>query len=182
MKALDSGAGTVVFEQAGYVHELDPKSGKEKIVNITATGDFPWMMANWEDVTSRLSNIAVSAAGRRVVVEARSEIFTIPAEKGDIRNLTNSSGSAERDPAWSPDGKFVSYFSDKSGEYKLVLEAQDGLTPPREITLKNPTHYYTPVWSPDSKKLMYTDTNLHVWVLDIATGQTKIVGNDPCMV
>src|SRR6185295_15399317 len=110
------------------------------------------------------------------------EIFTIPVDKGDVRNLTNSSGSAERDPAWSPDGKFVSYFSDKSGEYKLVIEAQDGLTPPREITLAKPTHYYTPSWSPDSKKLLFTDTNLKVWVLDLATEQAKIVGEDPWMV
>ncbi|HKV34192.1 MAG TPA: PDZ domain-containing protein [Pyrinomonadaceae bacterium] len=182
VKALDAGAGSIVFEQAGYVHELDPKSGKTKIVNISATGDFPWMMANWEDVTNRLSSIALSPTGKRVVVEARGEIFTIPAEKGDIRNLTNSSGAADRDPAWSPDGKFVSYFSDKSGEYKLVIEAQDGLTPPREITLKNPTHYYTPSWSPDSKKIMFTDTNLKVWVLDVATEQAKIVGEDPWMV
>ena len=182
VKALDSGAGTIVFEQAGYVHELDPRSGKSRIMNITAAGDFPWMMANWEDVTNRLTNIALSPTGRRVVVEARGEIFTIPAEKGDVRNLTNSSGSAERDPAWSPDGKFVSYFSDKSGEYKLVIEAQDGLTAPREITLKNPTHYYTPSWSPDSKKILFTDTNLKVWVLDVASEQAKIVGQDPWMV
>ncbi|HEY8412303.1 MAG TPA: PDZ domain-containing protein, partial [Pyrinomonadaceae bacterium] len=91
-------------------------------------------------------------------------------------------GSAERDPAWSPDGKFVSYFSDKSGEYKLVIEAQDGLTPPREITLKNPTHYYTPSWSPDSKKILFTDTNLKVWVVDVASGDAKVVGQDPWMV
>jgi tricorn protease len=182
VKAMDSGAGTIVFEQAGYVHELDPKSGKEKVVNISAAVDFPWMMANWEDVSNRLTSMSLSPTGKRVVVEARGEIFTIPADKGDVRNLTNSSGSAERDPAWSPDGKFVSYFSDKSGEYKLVIEAQDGLTPPREITLKNPTHYYTPSWSPDSKKIMYTDTNLKVWVIDVATEQAKIVGNDPWMV
>ena len=99
-----------------------------------------------------------------------------------MRNLTNSSASAERYPAWSPDGKFVSYFSDKSGEYKLIIEAQDGLTPPREITLAKPTHYYTPSWSPDSKKLLFTDTNLKVWVLDVATEQAKIVGQDPWMV
>src|SRR5262245_33232985 len=140
------------------------------------------MMPNWEDVSNRLSNMAVSPTGKRVVVEARGEIFTIPADKGDVRNLTNSSGSAERDPAWSPDGKFVSYFSDKSGEYKLVIEAQDGLTPPREITLTKPTHYYTPSWSPDSKKLLFTDTNLKVWVLDVASGEAKIVGQDPWMV
>jgi len=182
VKSMDSGAGTVVFEQAGYVHELDPKSGKEKIINIVATGDFPWMMANWEDVSNRLTNMALSPTGKRVAVEARGEIFTIPVDKGDVRNLTNSSGSAERDPAWSPDGKFVSYFSDKSGEYKLVIEAQDGLTPPREIALTKPTHYYTPSWSPDSKKLLFTDTNLKVWVLDAGTGQAKIVGEDPWMV
>ena len=182
VKALDSGAGAVVFEQAGYVHELDPKSGREHIVNITAAGDFPWMMPNWTDVTTRMANMALSPTGKRVAVEARGEIFTIPAEKGDVRNLTNSSGSAERDPAWSPDGKSVSYFSDKSGESKLVIEAQDGLTPPREITLQHPTHYYTPSWSPDSKKIVFSDTNLHVWVLDVASGQAKVVGNDPWMV
>jgi tricorn protease len=182
VKAIDSGAGVVVFEQAGNVHELDPKTGREHVVAITAAGDFPWMMPRWEDVTSRMTNIALSPTGKRVVVEARGEIFTIPAEKGDVRNLTRSSGSAERDPAWSPDGKYVSYFSDKSGEYKLVIESQDGVTPPREIALPNPTHYYTPSWSPDSKKIVYTDTNLHVWVLDVASGQTKVVGNDPWMV
>lgn len=182
VKSIEAGAGSVVFEQAGYIHELDPKSGREHIVNITATGDFPWMMARWEDVTSRMSNLALSPTGKRVVVEARGEIFTIPAEKGDVRNLSNSSGSAERDPAWSPDGKFISYFSDKSGEYKLVIETQDGLTPPREIALLNPTHYYTASWSPDSKKLLYSDTNLKVWVLDVASGQAKVVGNDPWMV
>jgi tricorn protease len=182
VKTLDSGADALVFEQAGYVHELDPRSRKEHVVSITAAGDFPWMMPNWEDVTNRISNMAISPTGKRVAVEARGEIFTIPADKGDVRNLANSSGSAERDPAWSPDGKFVSYFSDKSGEYKLVIEAQDGLTPPREIALQNPTHYYTPSWSPDSKKLVFTDTNLHVWVLDVASGQAKTVGNDPWMV
>ncbi len=182
VKTIDAGAGAVVFEQAGYVHELDPKTGNEKIVDITAEGDFPWMMPRWEDVTSRMTNLAISPTGKRVVVEARGEIFTIPAEKGDIRDLTNSSGSAERDPAWSPDGKYVSYFSDKSGEYKLVIEEQEGLKPPREIALPSPTHYYSPSWSPDSKKLLYTDTTLHVWVLDVETGKAKTVGEDPWMV
>ena len=182
VKSMDSGGGVIVFEQAGYIHELDPKNVKLKTVNITAAGDFPWMMPNWEDVGSRLTNMALSPTGKRVVVEARGEIFTIPAEKGDVRNLTNSSGSAERDPAWSPDGKYVSYFSDKSGEYKLLIEAQDGLTPSRELTLQHPTHYYTPSWSPDSKKIVFTDTNLHVWVLDVASGEAKILGNDPWMV
>ncbi|HEY6231147.1 MAG TPA: PDZ domain-containing protein [Pyrinomonadaceae bacterium] len=182
VKALDAGSGALVFEQAGYVHELDPNSGKDHIVDITVAGDFPWMMPNWKDVTSRITNLALSPTGKRVVVEARGEVFTIPAEKGDTRNLTNSSASAERDPAWSPDGKYISYFSDKSGEYRLYIEAQDGLTPPREIVLQHPVHYYTPSWSPDSKKIVFSDTNLKVWVLDVASGAAKVVGNDPWMV
>ena len=175
VKAIDAGPGVVVFEQAGYVHEMDPRTGKEHVVNITATGDFPWMMPRWEDVTSRMANIALSPTGKRVVVEARGEIFTIPAEKGDVRNISHSSASAERDPAWSPDGKYVSYFSDKSGEYRLVIESQDGITPPREIVLDQPTHYYMPSWSPDSRKLLFTDTKLNVWVLDVATGKAKLL-------
>ncbi len=182
VKALDSGAGAVVFEQAGLIHELDTKTGKARVVNIVAKGDFPWMMPRWEDVTSRMTNLVLSPTGKRVAVEARGEIFTIPAEKGDVRNLTHSSGAAERDPAWSPDGKWISYFSDKSGEYKVVIEAQDGLAPAREIALPNPVHYYTASWSPDSKKLLFSDTNLKVWVLDVASGQAKSVGNDPWMV
>jgi len=182
VKSLDAGAGAVVFEQAGYIHEMDAKSGRAHVVNITVAGDFPWMMPRWEDVSARATNLAISPTGKRVVVEARGEIFTIPAEKGDVRNLTNSAASAERDPAWSPDGKYVSYFSDKSGEYTLVIEDQDGLKPPRAIALQKPTHYYTPSWSPDSKKLLYHDTNLKVWVLDVETGAAGIVGGDPWMV
>ncbi|HET7696150.1 MAG TPA: PDZ domain-containing protein [Vicinamibacterales bacterium] len=182
VKSMDAGAGTIVFEQAGVIHELDPKSGRARAVTITANGDFPWMMPRWEDVTARMSNLGLSPTGKRVVLEARGEIFTVPAEKGDVRNLSNSSGSADRDPAWSPDGKYVSYFSDKSGEYKLVIEAQDGLSPPREIALENPTHYYTPAWSPDAKKILYTDTNLKLWVLDVESGKAKVVGRDPWMV
>ncbi|HTM33295.1 MAG TPA: PDZ domain-containing protein [Vicinamibacterales bacterium] len=182
VKSLDAGGGMVVFEQGGWIHTLDPKSGKSEMLTIKAAGDFPWMMARFEDVTSRMTTLGISATGKRVLVEARGEIFTVPAEKGDTRNITNSSGSAERQPAWSPDGKWISYFSDKSGEYKLVIESQDGITPPREIAFEKPSFYYSPAWSPDSTKLLYTDTNLNVWVMDVASGKAKTLGNDPWMV
>ena len=182
VKSLDAGAGAVVFEQGGYIHELDPATGREHVVNISATGDFPWMMAQWKDVTTRVTNIALSPTGRRAAVEARGEIFTIPGEKGDVRNLTSSSSSAEREPAWSPDGKLVSYFSDKSGEYKLVIASQDGIAPGREIALPEPSHYYTPAWSPDGKRIVLHDTHLRLWVVDVATGQAKDIGHDTYMV
>ena len=182
VKSLDAGAGAVIFEQAGYLHVLDPRANKTEQLTINAAGDFPWMMTRFEDVTVRMSNISLSPTGKRILVEARGEIFTIPEAKGDIRNITNSSASAERQPAWSPDGKWISYFSDKSGEYQLVIESQDGVGTPREIAFEQASFYYTPVWSPDSTRLLYTDTNLNVWVMDIATGRAKIVGNDPWMV
>ena len=182
VKSLDAGGGAVIFEQSGYLHVYDPKTNKTEQLTINAAGDFPWLMPRFEDVTTRMSSISLSPTGKRVLVEARGEIFTIPEEKGDVRNITNSSASAERQPAWSPDGKWISYFSDKSGEYKLVIESQDGVGTPREIAFEKSSFYYSPVWSPDSKKLLFTDTNLNVLVMDIATGQTKSIGNDPWMV
>ncbi|MDQ8153234.1 MAG: PDZ domain-containing protein [Gemmatimonadota bacterium] len=182
VKTLDAGAGVVVFEQGGYIHELDAKTGKSHRVAITASGDFPWMMPAWKDVGVRIAGLALSPTGKRAAVEARGEIFTIPAEKGDVRNIAPASGSAERDPAWSPDGKSLSYFSDRSGEYRLYIASADGLAPPREIALPNHKHYYTPAWSPDGKRILYTDTDLKLWVLDVATGQAKVMGEDPWMV
>lgn len=182
VKALGAGPEVVVFEQAGYIHELDVKTMKTRVIPITVRGDFPWMMSRWEDVTARMTNLAISPTGKRVAVEARGEIFTVPAEKGDVRNLSASSGSAERAPAWSADGKYVSYFSDRSGEYKLVLAPQDGVSTVREIAIANPKHYYTPAWSPDSKKILFTDTDMKVWVMDVASGETKQVGSEQWMV
>jgi tricorn protease len=184
VKALDASfdGGAVVFEQGGYVHLLDTQSKKEHIVNITATGDFPWMMPQWKDVSGSMSNLALSPTGKRVALEARGEIFTIPADKGDVRNISNSSSSAEREPAWSPDGKQLSYFSDRSGEYALYIESQDGLTPPREIKIPTTGHFYTAAWSPDGKRIMFHSADLKLWVVDVATGQAKVVGSDPWMV
>jgi tricorn protease len=178
VKALDANGGSVVFEQAGYVHLLDPKSGAAHVVNIKAEGDFPWMMPQWKDVSARMTNIALSATGKRAAVEARGEIFTIPAEKGDVRNMTRTSGSAEIAPAWSPDGKSLSYFSDKSGEYRLYIAAQDGLTPPREIVLPEPSRYFQPAWSPNGQKISFQDTHYRLWLVDVATGSAKVADGD----
>ena len=182
VKTLDSDANTIVFEQGGYVHELDPATGHEHVVNINVVGDFPWMMPQWKDVSNEIVSLALSPTGKRAAIEARGDIFSIPAEKGDVRNMTQSSGSAERTPAWSPDGKWVSYFSDKSGEYQLVIASADGSKPSRTITLTNPTHYYTPSWSPDGKRILFQDTNLRLWVVDVATGKATDIGGDEFMV
>ncbi|MEP6620266.1 MAG: PDZ domain-containing protein [bacterium] len=179
VKALDAGGGTVVFEQGGYVQTLDPQSGKHQVVNISAVGDFPWMMPAWKDVGNRIVSLALSPTGKRAAVEARGEIFTIPAEKGDVRNITNSSGSAEIWPVWSPDGKSVAYFGDKSGEYRLYIAGQDGLAPPREINLPEPSRPYTPAWSPDGKRIAFHDTHFRLWLVDVGTGKATVADTDP---
>ncbi len=182
VKTLDADDDAMVFEQGGYVHELDPKTDHEHIVNIKVVGDFPWMMPQWKDVSHSITSIALSPTGKRAAIEARGEIFTVPAEKGDVRNMTQSSGSAERNPAWSPDGKWISYFSDKSGEYELVIASADGSKPSRSIALPHPTHYYTPSWSPDGKDIVLQDTDLRLWVVDVATGKATDIGGDDFMV
>ena len=178
VKALDGNANSLVFEQAGHVHELDLASGRSRVISITATGDFPWMMPQWKDVANRVTNLALSSTGKRAAVEARGEIFTIPAEKGDVRNLTNSSASAERAPAWSPDGRFVSYFSDKSGEYRLYIAPQDGLGAVREIAIPEPVNYFAPTWSPNGQKIAFQDTHFRVWIVDVASGTAKVADAD----
>jgi tricorn protease len=182
VKTLDSDASTIVFEQGGYVHELDPKTDREHVVNVSVAGDFPWMMPQWKDVSRNIANIALSPTGKRAAIEARREIFTVPAEKGDVRNMTQSSGAAEREPAWSPDGKWISYFSDKSGEYQLVIASADGSKPARTTALAHPTHYYTPSWSPDGKRILFQDTGLRLWIAEVATGKVVEIGGDEFMV
>lgn len=178
VKTLDAGGGALVFEQAGYVHELDPASAKEKTIPISAAGDFSWMMPQWKDVTARTVAMAVSPTGRRAAIEARGEIFTVPAEKGDVRNMTASSASAEIAPMWSPDGNSVAYFSDKSGEYKLYIAAQSGLTPPREITLPEPSRPYFPSWSPDGRRIAFQDSKFRVWLVDVPAGTAAVADAD----
>ncbi len=105
--------------------------------------------------------------------------FTVPADKGDVRNLTNTAGAAERDPSWSPDGKRIAYFSEESGEYALHLRAQSGMGEPEKIALgSTATFYYTPVWSPDSKKIAYTDKKLNVWYVDVEKKTPTMVDTD----
>ena len=181
VKSLDAGGGVLAFEQAGYVHLYDPRTKQQKRLDITVRGDFPWLMPQWKEVANRMTNISLSPTGKRAVVEARGDIFSIPADKGNWRNLTRSSGSAERAPAWSADGRQVSYFSDAGGEYKLIIESQDGLAPPRSIDLPEPSFYYTPAWSPDNSKILYTDAHLRLWITDVATGKSTRIDTDPFM-
>lgn len=171
LKTGSAGPDAIVYEQFGSINIFDPGSGKSTKVSISVSGDLPQVRPRYERVAGRIQNVALSATGARAVFEARGEIISVPADKGNARNLTNTPGVAERDPAWSPDGKWIAYFSDESGEYALHLRDQSGMGDVKKISLGNPSSYfYTPKFSPDSKKIMFTDKRLNIWYVDVEKG------------
>ena len=170
-KSLSAGPDALVYEQFGSLFIFDPTAGSSKKVDVRVSGDLPATRAHWEKVADKIENAGISPTGQRAVFEARGEILTAPAEKGDIRNLTRTTGVAERDPAWSPDGKWIAYFSDESGEYALHLRDQSGLGEVKKINLGNPpSYFYGPAWSPDSKRIAYTDKRMNLWYVDVEKG------------
>jgi tricorn protease len=168
IKNASAGPGAIVYEQFGAIYIYDLHSGRTKRVNITVNADMPQVRPHFEKVERQIQNASISPTGARAIFEAHGEIFTVPAEKGDVRNLTHSPAVADRDPAWSPDGKSIAYFSDESGDYALHISAQNGLGPVTKIDLgKPPSFFYSPTWSPDSKKITYSDKRLNLWYLDL---------------
>ncbi len=169
LKSASAGAGAIVYEQFGSLYLVDLKSAKTRHVDIRVAADLPEVRPHFEKLTvAKIENSAISPTGQRAVFESHGEILTVPAEKGDIRNLTSSPSVADRDPSWSPDGKWIAYFSDESGEYALHIRDQSGLGEVKKINLGNPpSFFYSPIWSPDSKKISYTDKRLNLWYVDL---------------
>jgi len=167
-KSASAGPDAIVLEQFGSLHLYDLKTGRTRRIPITLEGDLPGVRPVFQRAARFIHEAGLSPTGVRAVFEARGEILTVPVEKGDIRNLTNSPGVADRYPAWSPDGKRIAYFSDESGEYALHIADQSGLGATEKIPLDNPpSFYYSPVWSPDGKKIAYTDARLNLWYMDL---------------
>ena len=166
----------IIFEQAGYLHVLNQPESVSLRLKIAVPTDMPETRARFAKGAKYVRDASISPSGSRVAVEFRGEIVTIPAEKGDPRNLTNSVAVHDRTPAWSPDGKTIAYFSDEGGEYQLVLASQSGKGDAKKLKLTGSGFYYDLVWSRDSKKLLYRDNASCVYWLDAATGKaTKVV-------
>ncbi len=178
VKSLDASAEHIVYEQGGYLHLLNPETGDAQQLTITVNGDMNFARPRWENVSAgQLANPNLSPTGKRAIFEHRGEIFTVPKENGTWRNLTNSPGVADRVPVWSPKGDKIAWFSDKSGEYQLVVSNQDGANQ-KYYPLPNPTFYFQPDWSPDGNHIAYSDTDYNVWIINLNNGNVEKVATD----
>ena len=171
-------AGRIVFEQAGTLHLFDPASKKTTDLPIAVAGDLLETRPRWAKGAKWIRGAALSPSGARAAFEFRGEIVTVPAEKGDPRNLTNTAAVHERAPAWSPDGKEIAYVSDESGENELVVRAQDGRGAPKRIKVPGAGFYDDLVFSPDSRKIVLTDNSLTLWIVDLASGASKKIASE----
>jgi len=178
VKSLDANEKHIVYEKGGYLHLLNPETGTAEQLNISVNGDMNFARPRWETVKAgQVSNPNVSPTGKRAIFEHRGEIFTVPKENGTWRNLTNSSGVADRAPIWSPKGDKIAWFSDKGGEYQLVVSDQDG-GDQKQYSLPDPTFYFQPDWSPDGNYIAYSDTDYNIWTLNLMTGNTEKIATD----
>ncbi len=177
IKTFGAQGGSVVFEREGCLHLLN--DGKVATLAVDIPSERVLGRPGHVPAGELIFNAHVSPGGKRAVFEARGEILTVPVEKGDIRNLSNTPGSAEREPAWSPDGKSIAYFSDEPGEYALFIRDQQGAQPARIIPMPEKAYYQTPLWSPDSKKIVFCSNRQAVFLADVASGKVTPVATNP---
>ena len=166
---MSSGPEDLVFEAGGKLYLLNLSTNKYAEVKINVVSDFATLMPRPENVSSRIVSADISPDAKRVVVEARGELFSVPAENGPVMNLTNSSGAYDQNPAWSPNGKWIAYWSDQSGEYEIWLQDQQAGTSKKATSFGKGMGWQL-FWSPDSKKLAYINHLQEIQVLTVATG------------
>ncbi len=161
------GPDAIVFTNGGYLYTFDLKSQKAKKLTVYLPGDRDLARQHWANVAKFVTDFDISPEGNRAVMSARGDVFTVPAKDGSIRNLTQTAGIRERYVAWSPDGKWIAYLSDRSGEEEYYIVPQDGMGKEIRITTDGKMARMPPVWSPDSKKLLFADKDVRLWYVDI---------------
>jgi tricorn protease len=169
------GGDAIVYENGGWLYVLDLKTEKTKKIDVEIPSDLVLRRPAFKKVGSAIGDFAISRTGKRAVVEARGDIFTIPAEKGEWRNITNTQGIRERAPAWSPDGKWIAYCSDKTGEYEIYLRDPEGKNEEVQITKSYKGWPWRLLWSPDSKKIAFADQTWTLYYVDIDKKDIKKV-------
>jgi tricorn protease len=174
---MAAGNRDIVFEAGGTLYLMDLNSRQYKPVTVHVVSDLSTEMPTSKDVTKDIRNMTAAPEGKRIVFEARGELFNVPVLEGYVINMTKSSGAFDQSPAWSPDGKQIAYWSDRSGEYEIYLQASDGRSEPKKLTNRNKGFGYTLFWSPDSKKLTFIDETNTISVLDVETQKVIVAGN-----
>ena len=169
------GNDAIVFENGGYIYRFDLKTEKAEEVRISINDDFESGRGGIIDVSKNVTNYEISPDGSRALFGARGELFTVPAKYGPTRNLTNTSGVHERNSKWSPDGKWISYISDATGEDEIWVRPQDGIGAPVQITKNSSNYKYQPFWSPDGKKLLWADRAQRLQFVDIDSKAITVV-------
>jgi tricorn protease len=180
IKSAQAGPGAIVYEQFGQVRLYDLVNGQDTQVPIDLEGELTAAMPQWVNVGPGLSSGAISPTGVRAAFVGRGEIITVPAEKGDARNITNTPGTMERYPVWSPDGQTVAYFTEGTGQYELALRSQNGMSAPRHIPLGGGDNFfYAPAWSPDGNYIAYSNSRGEIWYVEVESGQTHRIDVNP---
>jgi tricorn protease len=173
-----AGDGNIIYEQAGYLHVLDPGKAKSQRLIIGVAADLLELRPRYAKGAGFVRSASLSPTGARAALEFRGEVITVPAEKGDPRNLTSTPATHERNPVWSPDGKQIAYFSDEGGSYTLHLRSQDGKGEVKKFKLNGAGFYDSLVWSPDSQKISFLDNSWSLFWLDLATGNSKKISSE----
>jgi tricorn protease len=169
------GPTDIVFENAGKLYLLDLESEQYREVPVQVVTDQATLKPRIENVGQLIQDASISPSGKRALLQARGDLFSLPAEHGVVRNLTRSSGVADRYPAWSPDAHWIAWFSDRSGEYELTRCPADDPARGETLTHLGPGYRYRPQWSPDSKKLVFIDQAMQIWLHDLAAGRTTVI-------
>jgi len=181
LRTLAGDGTTLVYDQMGEIYLYDTATGKSNAVQIDVDADLPEVRPRIQGVEDEIQTVTISPSGVRAAVEAHGEILTVAAKHGPTRDITNTPGVMERSPVWSPDGQSIAYFSDQSGLYELDVAPQTGnalagAAAVRRFPLaKAAAYYFNPKWSPDSKRIVFNDNRLKVWVLDTATGKLDLI-------
>ena len=173
------GDGEIIFQYGSALRLLDLATGAVRDIEVTIPGDRPTLRDRRVDVARQIRGADISPGGKRVCVEARGDVWTLPAEHGSTRNLTRTSGTAERDPSWSPDGRWIAYFSDATGEYELYVMQSDGKGETRTLTDDAKGYLYRPQWSPDSKHIIFSDQTGRLYLHTLESGATAEVTWSP---
>ncbi len=160
------GPNAIIFENGGYLYTFDLETRQPKKLTIYVNAERSQAMKHWTDASHQITSFDIAPDGKRAVFAARGEVFTVPAKEGSVRNLTNSPGVREQKVSWSPNGKWISYVSDRTGEDEIYVVPQDGLGPEEQITSGHKGFMYQPSWSPDSTKIAWADKDLKLWYVD----------------